>query len=219
VDRFAFVTGNKAYSSWSMRPWLALKHTGAWFEEIVLPLYVPGYKEKLLQHSPAGKVPVLKLNGLTIWDSLAICEYLAERFPKAGLWPEDSATRAQARAASAEMHSGFPVIRRDMPFNCRATDRHVPQTPALQAELKRIQTMWNDFRERHYKAGAWLFGRFSIVDCMYIPVALRFVTYGVSLEGPADEYVRSVQQHPPVREWIAAAGREKEVLETSEVGR
>jgi len=202
-----------------MRPWLALKHTGLTFEETVLPLYVPGYKEKLLQHSPAGKVPILKVNGLTVWDSLAICEYLAEKFPKARLWPDDPAVRAEARAVSAEMHSGFPVIRHDMPFNCRASGRQVTHTPELQAELNRIQSMWNGCRDRHYKTGDWLFGDFSIADCMYIPVALRFVTYGISLSGPAGEYIRRVQQHPSVQEWIAAARREKEVLEASEVGR
>lgn len=219
MDRLIFVTGNKAYSSWSMRPWLALKHTGTAFEEIVVPLYMQGYKDKLLQHSPAGKVPVLKASGLVIWDSLAICEYLAEHFPKAALWPEDSTVRAEARSVSAEIHSGFPIIRHDMPFNCRATGRHVPQTSELQAELKRIQAMWNGCRERHHKAGPWLFGRFSIADCMYIPVALRFVTYGVSLDGAAAEYVRAVQGYPAVQAWIAAAKQEKEVLESSEVGR
>ena len=219
MERITFVTGNKAYSSWSMRPWLALKHTGAVFEEIVLPLYVPGYKETLLQHSPAGKVPILKVNGLTVWDSLAICEFLAERFPKLGLWPDDSATRAEARAVSAEMHSGFPVIRHDLPFNCRAIGRHVLETAELRAEVKRVLNIWIGCRKRHCKAGSWLFGRFSIADCMYIPVALRFVTYGVSLEGTAGDYVRSVLQHPPVQEWINAARNEKEVLEASEVGR
>lgn len=219
MEKLIFVTGNKAYSSWSLRPWLALKHTGAAFEEIVLPLYVPGYKEKLLQHSPVGKVPVLKSNGLTVWDSLAICEYLAERFSKAGLWPADPAARASARAMSAEMHSGFSAIRSTMPFNCRATGRRVASSPELQAEIGRVQTMWNGCRERHTKAGPWLFGRFSIADCMYIPVALRFVTYGVALNGAAGDYVRTAQQHPAVQEWIAAAQRELEVIEASEVGR
>lgn len=219
MNKITFVTGNKAYSSWSMRPWLALKHTGTAFEEIVISLYVSGYKEKLLQHSPAGKVPILKSDGLTVWDSLAICEWLAERFPKAGLWPDDPSARAEARAVSAEMHSGFSVIRTQMPFNCRATGRHVAMSAELQTEIARIQAMWNDYREQHAQAGPWLFGRFSIADCMYIPVALRFVTYGVSLEGLAGDYLSTVQQHPPVREWIAAAKLEKEVLESSEVGR
>lgn len=219
MNKVTFVTGNKAYSSWSMRPWLALKHTGVVFEEIVVPLYVPGYKERLLQHSPAGKVPILKWNGQTVWDSLAICEFLAERFPKAELWPEDSAARAEARSVSAEMHSGFPVIRHDMPFNCRATGRRVAMSPELQAEITRVQVMWDSCLKRYAKTGPWLFGRFSIADCMYIPVALRFMTYGTSLAGAAGEYVRAVAQYSPVQEWIAAAKQENEVLESSEVGR
>lgn len=219
MEKLIFVTGNKAYSSWSMRPWLALKHTGAAFEEIVIPLYVPGYKDKLLQHSPVGKVPILKSNGLTVWDSLAICEYLAERFPQAGLWPEDSTTRAEARAVSAEMHSGFTVIRHDMPFNCRATGRRITRSPELQTEIGRVAAMWKGCRERHVKAGPWLFGRFSVADCMYIPVALRFVTYGLVLDGAAGDYVHTVQQHAPVQEWIAVARLERETIESSEVGK
>lgn len=219
MEKITFVTGNKAYSSWSMRPWLALKHAGAAFEEIVVPLYVSGYKEILLQHSPAGKVPVLKLNGLAIWDSLAICEYLAERFPKARLWPDETATRAEARAVCAEMHSGFSVIRHDLPFNCRVTGRHVTRTSELGGEIARVDAMWRGCRERFAGAGPWLFGHFTIADCMYIPVALRFVTYGVELDGAAGEYVKTVQRYAPVREWITAAKLEHEVLEASEVGR
>lgn len=219
MNKLMFVTGNKAYSSWSMRPWLALKHTSAAFDEIVVPLYVSGYKQKLLQYSPAGKVPILKSHGLTIWDSLAICEFLAERFPKAELWPGDFAARAEARSVSAEMHSGFPVIRHDMPFNCRATGRRITQSPELQTEIGRVTAMWKGCRERHAKTGPWLFGRFSIADCMYIPVVLRFVTYGVTLDGAAGDYVHTVQQHAAVQEWIAAARLERETIESSEVGK
>ncbi|HKT31785.1 MAG TPA: glutathione S-transferase family protein [Gammaproteobacteria bacterium] len=219
MKKLIFVTGNKAYSSWSMRPWLALKQTGAAFEEIVIPLYVPGYKEKLLAYSPAGKVPVLRANGQAIWDSLSICEFLAERCPEARLWPHEGTARAEARSVSAEMHSGFSVIRHAYPFNCRATGRQVPRTVELDGEIARVQAMWNGCREHYGKSGPWLFGLFTVADCMYIPVALRFVTYGVRLDGAAGDYVRSVQQHPPVREWVAAAKLEKGVIEASEVGR
>lgn len=218
MDKFTFVTGNKAYSSWSMRAWLALKHTGAAFEEVVVPLFVPDYKQKLLEYSPAGKVPVLKAGGLAIWDSLAICEYLAEGFPAARLWPQDFEARAEARSISAEMHSGFPVIRQQYPFNCRATGRHVTRTAKLDAEIERVQAMWSGCRERYGEGGPWLFGRFTIADCMYIPVALRFVTYGTELGQVATDYLRTVQQHPAVSEWIAAAKLETEVIEASEVG-
>ncbi|HKV96609.1 MAG TPA: glutathione S-transferase family protein [Gammaproteobacteria bacterium] len=219
MQELQLVIGNKSYSSWSMRAWLALKHTHAVFQEIVVPLDVPGYKQKLLAYAPTGKVPVLKAGASAIWDSLAICEYLAERFPEARLWPQDTAARAHARSVSAEMHSGFPVIRREYPFNCRATDRHVARTPELEYEIGRVQALWSQCRERFGTGGPWLFGNFTIADCMYIPVALRFVTYGTGLKGAAADYVKDVQQHPAVREWIAAAKLEKEVIEADEVGR
>lgn len=219
MDKLVFVTGNKAYSSWSMRPWLALRAAGMGFEEIVVSLYVPGYKQKLLAHSPTGKVPVLIHGKRTVWDSLAICEYLAEQFPAAKLWPEDIEARAVARSASAEMHSGFTAIRSGMPFNCRAVGRHVLDSPELSAEVRRVQNLWRECRERYGKGGPWLFGHFSVADCMYIPVALRFVTYGTTLDMTASAYLQTVQQHPPVQDWISAARQEQEVIESSEMGR
>lgn len=202
-----------------MRPWLALRATGMGFEEIVVPLYVPGYKEKLLTHSPTGKVPVLIHGERTVWDSLAICEYLAEQFPEARLWPQELAARALARCISAEMHSGFTAIRSAMPFNCRAVGRHVPDSPELGAEIRRVQNLWRECHERYGKSGPWLFGHFSVADCMYIPVALRFVTYGTAMDMIASAYLQAAQQHPPVQEWIAAAQQEQEVIESSEAGR
>ncbi|HKS93115.1 MAG TPA: glutathione S-transferase family protein [Gammaproteobacteria bacterium] len=218
MQQMQLVIGNKAYSSWSMRAWLALKHTGSAFQEIAVPLDVPGYKQKLLAHAPTGKVPVLKADGLAIWDSLAICEYLAERFPAARLWPQDTAARAEARSVSAEMHSGFPIIRREYPFNCRATGRFVQRTEELDREIARMQALWSRCREHFGKREPWLFGEFTIADCMYIPVALRFVTYGTKLSGAAADYVKNAQQHPAAREWITAAKLEKEVIEADEVG-
>lgn len=219
MDKFVFVSGNKTYSSWSLRPWLALKHTGAPFDEIVVPLYVPGYKAKLLAHSPAGKVPVLKHGASLIWDSLAICEYLAEQFPQARLWPADAAARALARSASAEMHAGFAAIRSAMPFNCRASGRRVASSPELESEILRVQNLWRECRERYGREGPWLLGHFTVLDCMYAPVALRFATYGVQLDSIAKAYLHTVQQHPPVQEWVAAARGEQETIEASEVGR
>lgn len=218
MDKMLFVTGNKTYSSWSMRAWLALKHTGMDFEEIVVPLFVAGFKEKLLAYSPTGKVPLLRADGQAIWDSLAICEYLAERCPEARLWPQERGARAEARAVSAEMHSGFPVIRHDYPFNCRATGRQVPRTKELNAEIARTEALWSHCRERYGQGGPWLFGEFTIADCMYIPVALRFATYGTELGRTAADYLRTVQRHPAVGEWVAAAKLEKEVIAASEVG-
>jgi len=219
MDQLELVIGNKAYSSWSLRPWLALKHAGAEFIETREVLYVPGYKERLLRHAPSGKVPVLKYGVHTVWDSLAICEYVAELFPAAALWPAASAERALARSVSAEMHSGFTAIRNAMPFNCRAKGRHVPITPEVQTEIDRVQALWQGCRETYGKSGAWLFGRFSIADAMYAPVALRFVTYGVALSGIAQTYVETLLADPAVREWIAAGERETETMESNEVGR
>lgn len=220
MEKLLFVTGNKTYSPWSMTPWLALKQAGASFDEVVVPLFVEGYKQKLLEYSAVGKVPALNAGSRTIWDSLAICEYLAERLPGALLWPVDVMARAEARSVSAEVHSGFTVIRHTYPFNCRATGRHVSSAnPELKAEIGRVQDMWKDCRGRYARSGPWLFGGFTIADCMCIPLALRFVTYGVTLDGLAGEYVQTARQYPPVQKWVAAAKLEKETIEASEVGR
>ena len=218
MDRFELIIGNKVYSSWSLRPWLVLKHIGVGFTETRVSLYVPGYKKLIQQHSPAGRVPVLKHGNLTIWDSLAICEYLAELFPQNELWPQAPAARAEARSLSAEMHSGFNILRNLMPFNCRAIGRRLVRTQELDSEIARIEEMWKLCRKRHAAEGPWLFGRFSTADAMYAPVAMRFVTYGVVLKGAAGEYIANLEAHPPVKEWIAAAKQEQEVMEASEVG-
>ena len=219
MDKFELVIGNKAYSSWSLRPWLALKHLGVAFAETRVPLYVHGYKEELLKYAPSGKVPVLKHGAVTVWDSLAICEYLAELFPEAGLWPQQAEARALARSISAEMHSGFGAIRSAMPYNCRARDRHVPISAEIQKEIDRVQAIWRDCRSSYGKGGPWLFGRFSIADAMYIPVAGRFVTYSVPLDTVARAYADAALDHPAVREWTAAAMQETEVMISNEVGR
>jgi glutathione S-transferase len=218
MDKFELVIGNKAYSSWSLRPWLVLKQVGADFIETRVPLYVHGYKEELLKYAPSGKVPVLKHGAVTVWDSLAICEYLAELFPDAGLWPQPPAARALARSISAEMHSGFTAIRGAMPFNCRASGRRVPISAETQKEIERVQALWRDCREQYGKGGPWLFGRFSIADAMYIPVAGRFVTYSVTLGAVAQAYAEAALHHPAVEEWIAAAKQETEVMISNEVG-
>ncbi len=219
MDKFELVIGNKAYSSWSLRVWLALRHISVPFTEIRLAMDTPEFKSRVRKYSPTGKVPLLKHGDLTIWDSIAICEYLAERFPAARLWPDDTAARSVARCVSAEMHAGFPAIRKSMPFNCRATGRHAPIPPELEAEITRVAEIWRNCRQQYGQTGSWLFGRFSIADAMYIPVALRFVTYGVNNLGRIEQaYVDTAQAYPAVQEWIAAAKEEKEVIPTSEVG-
>lgn len=219
MDKLELIIGNKTYSSWSLRPWLVLKHVGTAFTETRVVLYVPGFKKEIMRYSGAGRVPVLKHGNLTIWDSLAICEYLAEKFPTARLWPDFLADRAEARSVSAEMHSGFNLIRSLMPFNCRADGRRVIRGPEVDGEIARVEAIWNHCRAQHKGGGPWLFGRFTIADAMYIPVALRFVTYGVQLRGEAQDYIEQAKAHPQVQEWIDDARQEKEVMESSEVGR
>jgi len=219
VDKFELVIGNKAYSGWSLRPWLVLKHADIQFTETRIALYLPGSKEQLLRHSPVGKVPVLKHGALSVWESLAICEYLAERFPEARLWPMDPAARALARTFSTEMQSGFGAIRNALSFNCRAHGRRVPISPEVQQELMRVQALWRGCRETHGSGGPWLFGHFTIADAMFAPMTLRFATYGIPLDAPSQAYVDTVRDDPPVREWIAAAEQENEVIEYAEVGR
>ena len=205
------VIGNKAYSSWSLRPWLLMRQAGISFDEVRLSLYAEGAKQNILQHSPAGKVPVLKDGGLTIWDSLAICEYLAERHLEKQLWPADVAARAHARAISAEMHSGFTNLRTLMPMNVR---REIPgrtRTPEVAAEIARIETIWNDCRGSHGAHGPFLFGAFCIADAMYAPVVSRLRTYGVALGGAAAQYAGVIHALPAMQEWIAGARAETEV--------
>jgi glutathione S-transferase len=211
------IIGNKAYSSWSLRPWLLLQHGGVAFDEVRIPLYRDDSAAALARWSPSGKVPVLIDDGLTIADSIAIVEYLAERFPDRCGWPAAVAARATARSASAEMHAGFGALRNEMPFNCRAR-RRVSLSQAATQDVARVQALWADCRRRFGTGGPWLFGGFSPADAMFAPVALRFVTYGVPLETTARAYVDTVAAHPAVREWIAAGRNESEVIAGSEVG-
>jgi glutathione S-transferase len=207
---YALVIGNKAYSSWSLRPWLLMKHAGIAFEEVKLSLYQEGARQVLLSHSGAGKVPVLHDGDLTIWDSLAIAEYLAERHPDRRLWPADANARAQARSVAAEMHSGFANLRSQMPMNVR---RRIARQPGAEVadEIARIQSMWADCRKRFGAGGPFLFGAFSIADAMYAPVASRFHTYGVQLAEPARAYAQTLLELPAYRQWVADAHAESEV--------
>ncbi len=208
MSQLVLVIGNKAYSSWSLRPWLAMKHTGIDFTEKRLSLYAEGAKESILRYSAAGKVPVLKDGDLTVWDSLAICEYLAEKFPNKHLWPADAARRAVARAVSAEMHSGFTNIRNQMPMNVR---REIPghgKTPEVAAEVARVATIWNDCLARHAAGGSFLFGTFSIADAMYAPVASRFVSYGVAIDESTRAYVDTLMNLDAMQEWLRDAEAE-----------
>lgn len=210
--------GNKNYSSWSLRPWLAMEAAGIDFEETVLPLYEPGSKETILEWSPGGKVPVVKDGAVTIWDSLAILEYLAERHPDKHLWPDDPAARALARSISAEMHSGFMALRREMPMNIRRSFPDRMLSDDAQADIARVIEIWNDCRQADWAAdGPFLFGRFTNADAMFAPVATRFLTYGVDIRGDAARrYAQDLLAMPAMEKWIAAAHTESWVIDRFE---
>ena len=208
--------GNKNYSSWSLRPWLALKQTGAAFDEEVIPLSEAATRSTVLRFSPSGRVPALKHNELTVWDSLAICEYLAETFPAAKLWPDDKAARAVAWAVSAEMHSGFAALRNHLPMNMRSSFPNRGVTPEVQADINRITAIWRDCRKRFGAAGPFLFGGFTIADAMYAPVVSRFRTYKIELEAEAQAYADAVWALPALQEWLTAAKNEPMIIESAE---
>lgn len=203
------VIGNKNYSSWSLRPWLALKAAGQPFHEVMIGLRQPETKADILRHSPAGKVPALKHGDLLVWESLAICEYIAETFAEAGLLPADSRARAVARSVMSEMHAGFAALRRDLPMDIHFKS---PTAGAVSEEARldiaRVQQIWQDCRGRFGMEGDYLFGRFGIADCMFAPVATRFRTYGVGLDPVSTDYVNAIYAHPAMQEWIAAAAKE-----------
>jgi len=212
MQAYTLVIGNKAYSSWSLRPWLLMKHTGIEFRENRISLYQEGAKQNLLRESGAGKVPVLRHGNLTIWDSLAICEYLAEKHPEKRLWPADAGVRAHARSTSAEMHSGFGNLRSLMPMNVRRKIPNRAKTPEVSADIARIQDIWEECRGRFGKAGPFLYGEFCIADAMYAPVVTRFDTYGVALSDTAAAYSRQILALPAFRQWVAEANAETEVV-------
>jgi len=203
------VIGNKNISSWSMRPWVAAAAFNIPFTEVRLLLDQPDTAAKIAHYSQAGRVPVLLAGEMTIWDSLAICEYLAEQFPDKHLWPQDVAARAMARSISAEMHSGFASLRSDMSMNIQA---HLPgrgRTPGAQADIGRICEIWEDCLARfgHHE---YLFGDFSIADAFYAPVVTRFKTYGVALAPALQAYCERVLAHPAVARWVREAMQETE---------
>lgn len=197
------VIANKNYSSWSLRPWLVLKHAGVAFDEIVIPLDQPDTRAGILRYSPSGRLPCLIDGALTVWDSLAICETLAESRPQ--LWPAAVAARARARSISAEMHSGFMALRQQMPMNCRAKLPGRSRTPEVDADIARIAAIWEECRSGHHEGGDFLFGRFSIADAMYAPVVWRFLTYGVTLPATARAYCDHMASQSAMQEWLAAA--------------
>ena len=205
VAEFTLYIGNKNYSSWSLRAWLTLKHAGIAFDEVVIPLYTPESKAAILKHSPSGRVPCLKHGDVTVWDSLAIAEYVADLKPAAKLWPADPEARAVARGVSAEMHAGFAALRQNMPMNLRQAYPGQGLSPAVQADINRITALWRECRRRFAGDKPFLFGDFTIADAMYAPVVARFVIYAVVLDEAARDYVSHIFDLPAMRDWIAAA--------------
>jgi len=212
------IIGNKNYSSWSLRPWLVLRHSQIPFEEETVLLDTPDTRSRLLRFSGSAKVPVLIHRDIKIWDSLAIIEYLAEQFPECSIWPGSPVVRAEARSASAEMHSGFLALRTAMPLNCRARGRKVEINEALRSDIRRVIEFWSDLRTRFAAVGPWLFGEFTAADAMYAPVVLRFVTYGVEVEEPARSFVEAILESVAVRDWLSAARAEPEIIPSGEAG-
>jgi glutathione S-transferase len=206
------LTGNKKYSSWSLRPWIVMKQAGLKFDEQFVALQQPNTKANILKYSPSGKVPFLRHGKIEVWESLAICEYLAEAFPKKGLWPRDKGARAQARAVSNEMHGGFADLRRYLPMDVSRTIDDPSRAQAVKGEIDRIAALWAQCRRKYGKGGAFLFGKFSIADGMFAPVVTRFATYGVKLPPVAAAYVKTMMALPAMKEWIAAAKEEPWVI-------
>jgi glutathione S-transferase len=201
--------GNKNYSSWSLRAYLVLHATGAPFREVVIPLDQPTSRAELRKANPAARVPVLRDGDLVIWDSLAIAEYLHERFPEARLWPDAVRARARARSVSAEMHSGFAGLRGAMPMDIRGRHPRRGRTPAALADVSRVLEIWRDCRRAApVDEGPFLFGAFTIADAMFAPVATRLVTYDVDLDDVCQAYVDALHDHPGMAAWRAAAEAE-----------
>lgn len=213
------IIGNKNYSSWSLRSWLLLREAGIEFDEHKIALDVATTAAEMAKHCPGRTVPVLQLGELAVWDTLAIAETVAERWPDAHLWPADSDTRAFARSISAEMHSSFAELRKCMPMNCRAMGRKVALPDKLTNEIDRIIAIWSACHKQYNGDNGWLFGDFSVADAMFAPVVLRFRTYGVNLPESALHYPRRLLESDAMQEWLAAAETETAVIECEEIGR
>jgi glutathione S-transferase len=212
------IIGNKNYSSWSLRPWLLMREAGIEFDEHRIVLDVETTQSEIAALGAGKTVPVLQLGEARVWDSLAICETVAERWPDRQLWPDDDDARVYARSISAEMHSEFEMLRDCMPMNCRAMGRKVPLPDALTDDIDRVIAIWSHCHNHYSGDNGWLFGRFSVADAMYAPVVLRLRTYGINLPESAGFYPQRVLESEAMQEWLAAAECETEVIEADEKG-
>jgi glutathione S-transferase len=217
MSDLTLVIGNKNYSSWSLRPWILMKHLGVDFREVLIRLSQPNTRDEIEKYGPSGKVPVLRRGEFCIWDSLAICEFITEHTGRG--WPKDPNARAVARSVSAEMHSGFANLRSAWPMNARARNRRTALTPSLEADIDRVEEIWGDCRSRLGKSGGpWLFGEYSVADAMYAPMVLRFNTYGAQLSETARWYMASVIEDSVMQQWLRAAHDEPWTENNYEVG-
>jgi glutathione S-transferase len=212
------IIGNKNYSSWSLRPWIVMRHAGIAFDEELVPLYEPGSREQVMKYSPTGTVPCLVDGDLTVWESLAILDYLADKFPDKKLWPDDLKARGHARAISSEMHAGFGPLRQHCPMNMRR-DRSKPRElpPQVQANVDRIDAIWTQTRSRFGAGGPFLLGAFSNADAMYAPVVSRFASYGVAVTPASRSYMSAMTALPAWKEWEEAGRVEPMVMAGNEV--
>lgn len=209
------IIGNKNYSSWSLRPWILLKAARLKFSEVSIPLYTAKGEELLEELCPAKMVPVLYDGPLVLWDSLAICEYLADKEPAKNLWPEDSMQRARARAMSAEMHSSFQVLRREMPMNCRRTVTGFTPSTECQIDINRVVQLWEQALSD--SSGPWLFGHYSVADAMYAPVVTRFKTYQIHVPSLSASYMKNVLADKAMQQWYEDAEHETEIIQQAEI--
>ena len=205
MSEFSLVIGTKNVSSWSLRPWLLMKYAGAEFDEILIRLDQEDTQKSILAHNPAGWVPALKHKDRVIWDSMAICEYIAELYPEKLLWPAYPLARAHARSVCAEMHAGFQALRNDMPMACNSIFDGPELTEGLISDINRIKELWCDCRKKYQDGGPFLFGHFTIADSMFAPVVFRFRTYQVELEDTVKQYCKMMLELPAMREWFAGA--------------
>jgi glutathione S-transferase len=211
------IIGNKNYSSWSLRPWLAMKVAGIAFDETLISLEAADFKTRVKAMSSAGRVPVLIDGDVVIWESLAILEYLADKFPAAGLWPGEASERAHARAVASEMHAGFVPLRRHLPMNVRRPVKPRALDDGVAADVARIDAIWSQCRAKFSGSGAFLYGAFGAADAMYAPVVSRLHTYAVEVSPVARSYMNAVMALPAWNEWREAARREPWVLPHDEV--
>ncbi|MGQ0484787.1 MAG: glutathione S-transferase family protein [Hyphomicrobiales bacterium] len=217
MSKLHIVLGNKNYSSWSMRPWLAMSMAGIAFKETVIQLDTPETKAAIAAHSKAGRVPVLHHGKITVWESLAILEYLADTFPRKHWWPKPVAARAAARSIASEVHAGFAALRNACPMNLRRPRQAVAMPPAATADVARIEAMWRQCRTRFGKGGKFLFGKFCNADAMYAPVVTRFDTYAIPVCADTRAYMENVMATPAFKAWKEAALRENWVIKADEV--